>query len=182
MFILLIFLCFHAACVGAEVFQPSVLLSPSSAGLRRHHPISFLIPGPFCCQKSHKSFQPSPFWKSPFTSCSTVAFDCPSVPHRVWAFAFVCLLFVPPNAIWSANSSHSYCLVTQCLEESMFSTSQAAVAPSFREKALCTPCNPRHEQLWPPKSNVGTTEMLGSLQLALGTMLYDMSPSLLHQL
>lgn len=44
-------------------------------------------------------------------------------------------------------TSRSYCLVTQCLEQSMSSTSQAAVAPSLREKALCIPCHPRHEQL-----------------------------------
>jgi len=51
--------------------------------------------------------------------------------------------------------------VTQCLEQSRHPTGQAAVAPSFREKALCMPCNPRPEQLWPPRSKVGTTEMLG---------------------
>lgn len=91
-------------------------------------------------------------------------------------------LICPPKCYSVCWLFHSYYLLTQCLEQSMAPASQAAIIPRLREKAPCTPCNPRPEQLWPPRSIVGTTEMLGSLQLVLGSVLYNMSLSVFHQL
>lgn len=49
------------------------------------------------------------------------------------------LLFILPDAIRFADSSHSSSLVTQVLEQSMWPTSQAAVAFSLREKGSAVP-------------------------------------------
>lgn len=141
------------------------LAFPWSAGLKRHHTISFFIPEHFHCQKSQSSLLHFRIFHSHLVQGLWLSCDSNGLGFclcRVSVRPY--LLFILPDAIWFANSSHSFSLVTQGFEQSMSPTSQAAVASSLREKAPAPSHNPRPEQL------------------VLGNILCDMSPSLLHDL
>lgn len=85
------------------------LAFPWSAGLKRHHTISFFIPEHFHCQKSQSSLLHFRIFHSPLVQGLWLSCDSNGLGFclcRVSVRPY--LLFILPDAIWFANSSHSF--------------------------------------------------------------------------